>query len=260
MDRPLVVPKPTKLPTNAWTSERPTELAGAYRFACTVNANIGALQVAYREKITVPPPWTISTRSRPAARASFARVKIFAEPASGGKDVVSENTALGSSVPKEFIPGVEKGLESVLGSGALAGFAVVDLKMLLIDVAYHEVDSSALAFEIAACVTLRQALQKAGPSAARADHQGRSGDAGRLHRLCHRRPQLAARSDPGPGVARRCQRHQHHGAARQHVRLPQRARISLSRSRDTQSAIQSRRSCAFPPDDDRFPPAMAMRE
>ena len=70
---------------------------------------------------------------------------------------------VGGNVPKEFIPAVEKGLESVLGSGVLAGFPVVDLKVTLIDGAYHEVDSSALAFEIASRTALREALKKGGP-------------------------------------------------------------------------------------------------
>jgi elongation factor G len=73
-----------------------------------------------------------------------------------------ENEVVGGAVPKEFVPGVEKGLESVLGSGMLAGFPVVDLKVSLIDGAYHKVDSSALAFEIAARMALREALQKGG--------------------------------------------------------------------------------------------------
>jgi elongation factor G len=76
---------------------------------------------------------------------------------------VFENKIVGGSVPKEFIPAVEKGLESVLGSGVLASFPVVDVKVALIDGASHDVDSSALAFEIAARMALREALQKAGP-------------------------------------------------------------------------------------------------
>jgi elongation factor G len=121
----------------------------------------------------------------------FARVKIVAEPLPAGTDFVFENKAACGSVPKEFIPGVEKGLESVLGSGVLDAFPVVDLKVMLIDGAYHKVDSSACAFGIAARAALREALQKGGRVAARADHEGGSGDTGRLHRLCHRRPQLS---------------------------------------------------------------------
>jgi len=90
----------------------------------------------------------------------FARVKIIAEPLPAGSPFLFENKVVGGSVPKEYVPGVEKGLESILGSGVLAGFPVVDLKVTLIDGDYHEVDSSALAFEIAARAALREALQK----------------------------------------------------------------------------------------------------
>jgi elongation factor G len=92
----------------------------------------------------------------------FARVKIAATPTEPGTGFVFEAKVVGGSVPKEYIPGVEKGLESVLGSGVLAGFPVVDLKVELIDGAYHDVDSSALAFEIAGRAALREALQKGG--------------------------------------------------------------------------------------------------
>ena len=90
----------------------------------------------------------------------FARVKIVVEPNEPGAGFVFESKIVGGNVPKEYIPGVEKGLESVLGAGVLAGFPVVDLKVQLIDGAYHEVDSSALAFEIASRAALREALQK----------------------------------------------------------------------------------------------------
>src|SRR5262249_3740532 len=90
----------------------------------------------------------------------FARVKIVAEPTEPGHAFEFENKVVGGTVPKEFVPGVEKGLESVLGSGVLAGFPVVDLKVSLVDGAYHGVDSWALAFEIASRGALREALQK----------------------------------------------------------------------------------------------------
>jgi elongation factor G len=90
----------------------------------------------------------------------FARVKIAVEPLPPGTGFVFANKVAGGAVPKEFIPGVEKGLQSVLGSGVLAGFPVVDLKVALVDGASHDVDSSALAFEIASRAALREALQK----------------------------------------------------------------------------------------------------
>ncbi len=129
-----------------------------------VDANIGAPQVAYREKITKPVTIDYTHKKQSGGSGQFARVKIVAEPGEPASGFEFESKIVGGAVPKEFIPGVEKGLESVLGSGVLAGFPVVDLKVSLIDGAYHDVDSSALAFEIAARAALREALQKGGPA------------------------------------------------------------------------------------------------
>jgi elongation factor G len=128
-----------------------------------VDANIGAPQVAYREKITRPATVTYTHKKQTGGSGQYAEVKIVAQPLPpGGENFVFENEIVGGAVPKEFVPGVEKGLESVLGSGVLAGFPVVDLKVSLVDGKFHEVDSSALAFEIAARMALREALQKGG--------------------------------------------------------------------------------------------------
>jgi elongation factor G len=127
-----------------------------------VEANIGAPQVAYREKITRPVTVDYTHKKQTGGSGQFARVKITVAPGEPTSGFTFENEIVGGVVPKEYIPGVEKGLESVLGSGVLAGFPVVDLKVELIDGAYHDVDSSALAFEIAARAALREALQKGG--------------------------------------------------------------------------------------------------
>jgi len=128
-----------------------------------VDANIGAPQVAYREKITKPVTVDYTHKKQPGGAGQFARVKIVAEPLPPAGGFLFENEVVGGTVPKEYVPGVEKGLESVLGSGVLAGFPVVDLKVMLVDGAYHDVDSSALAFEICARAALREALQKGSP-------------------------------------------------------------------------------------------------
>src|SRR5713101_4274130 len=128
-----------------------------------VDANIGAPQVAYREKITRPATVDYVHKKQTGGHGQFARIKIVAEPNTPGAGFAFENEIVGGTVPKEYIPGVEKGLESVLGSGVLAGFPVVDLKVTLVDGAYHDVDSSALAFEICARAALREALQKGSP-------------------------------------------------------------------------------------------------
>ena len=128
-----------------------------------VDANIGAPQVAFREKITQKVEHDYTHKKQTGGSGQFAAIKIIAEPTPPGTPFEFENEIIGGAVPKEFIPGVEKGLESVLNSGPLAGFPVVDLKVALIDGKYHDVDSSALAFEICARQCLREALQKARP-------------------------------------------------------------------------------------------------
>jgi len=128
-----------------------------------VDANIGAPQVAFREKITHRVEHGYTHKKQTGGSGQFAQIKIIAEPTQPGTPFEFENEIVGGAVPKEFIPGVEKGLESVLGSGVLAGFPVVDLKVTLIDGKYHDVDSSALAFEICARQCLKEALQMAKP-------------------------------------------------------------------------------------------------
>jgi elongation factor G len=128
-----------------------------------VEVNVGAPQVAYRETITRRATVDYTHKKQTGGSGQFARVKIVAEPQQKGTGYAFENQIVGGAVPKEFIPGVEKGLNSVLTSGNLAGFPVVDIKVSLVDGAYHEVDSSAIAFEIAGRSALRDALGKAGP-------------------------------------------------------------------------------------------------
>jgi len=125
-----------------------------------VEVNVGAPQVAYREKITKSVDVDYTHKKQTGGTGQFARVKITVEPNEPGKGFEFESKIIGGAVPKEYIPGVEKGLNSVLGAGVLAGFPVVDMKVALTDGAFHEVDSSALAFEIASRMALRDALRK----------------------------------------------------------------------------------------------------
>jgi elongation factor G len=127
-----------------------------------VDANIGAPQVAYRETLTKKFEIDYTHKKQTGGTGQFARVKFVVEPNEVGKGYLFESKIVGGAVPKEYIPGVEKGLESVMNSGPLAGFPVVDVKVQLIDGAYHDVDSSALAFEIASRAAFREALQKGG--------------------------------------------------------------------------------------------------
>jgi elongation factor G len=128
-----------------------------------VDANVGAPQVAYRETISKPYQEDYTHKKQSGGSGQFARVIIDFEPLEPGSGFVFENKTVGGSVPKEYIPGVQKGLESMLGSGVIAGFPVIDFKATLVDGAYHDVDSSALAFEIAARAAFREGLAKAGP-------------------------------------------------------------------------------------------------
>jgi elongation factor G len=128
-----------------------------------VAANIGAPQVAYREKITRTVTKDYTHKKQTGGTGQYAKVKLVLEPLPAGTGFEFESKVVGGNVPKEYIPGVEKGIESVLGSGVLAGFPVVDLKVSLIDGGYHEVDSSALAFEIASRSAMREGLREGGP-------------------------------------------------------------------------------------------------
>ena len=127
-----------------------------------VEVQVGAPQVAYREAITRKVTKDYTHKKQTGGTGQFARVILEIEPNEAGAGNAFESRIVGGSVPKEYIPGVEKGLNSVLTSGPLIGFPVVDLKVALIDGAYHEVDSSAIAFEIATRAAMREAFENAG--------------------------------------------------------------------------------------------------
>jgi elongation factor G len=128
-----------------------------------VEANIGAPQVAYRETITREAEVDYTHKKQTGGSGQFARIKIVIEPNEPGAGFSFESTIVGGSVPREYIPGVQKGIESVMTSGPLAGFPMVDIKAKLIDGAYHDVDSSVLAFEIAGRAGFREAIAKGNP-------------------------------------------------------------------------------------------------
>ena len=127
-----------------------------------VEANIGAPQVAYRETISVEAEVDYTHKKQSGGAGQFARVKMVITPTETGEGYSFESKIVGGVIPKEYIPGVEKGIQSVMDSGPLAGFPVIDFKVSLIDGAYHDVDSSVLAFEIAGRAALRDGLRKAG--------------------------------------------------------------------------------------------------
>lgn len=128
-----------------------------------VEANVGAPQVAYRETLTKPTTVDYTHKKQSGGAGQFARIKLEFEPSEPGEGYQFESKIVGGSVPKEYIPGVEKGLLSSMASGPVAGFPVIDFKIRLVDGAYHDVDSSVMAFEIAARAAFREGAVKAGP-------------------------------------------------------------------------------------------------
>ncbi len=125
-----------------------------------VEANIGAPQVAYRETLGRRAEIDYTHKKQTGGTGQFAKVTLVFEPLPPGSGFVFENEIVGGVIPKEFIPGVEKGIKSVMNSGPLVGFPVIDFKVSLIDGSYHDVDSSVLAFEIAARAAFREAAEK----------------------------------------------------------------------------------------------------
>ena len=127
-----------------------------------VEANIGAPQVAYRETITCEAEIDYTHKKQSGGSGQFARVKIIFEPNTKSEEFEFVSKIVGGNVPKEYIPGVEKGIQSVMDNGPVAGFPMLGVKATLMDGAYHDVDSSVLAFEVASRAAFREGAQKAG--------------------------------------------------------------------------------------------------
>jgi elongation factor G len=127
-----------------------------------VEANIGAPQVAYRETISREVEHSYTHKKQSGGSGQFAEVKMLISPTEPGEGYSFESRIVGGSIPKEYIPGVEKGIKSVMDSGPLAGFPVIDFKVALLDGKFHDVDSSVLAFEIAGRMGMREGMKKAG--------------------------------------------------------------------------------------------------
>jgi len=127
-----------------------------------VEANIGAPQVAYRETIGHAVEHSYTHKKQSGGSGQFGEVKLSIMPTEPGEGYSFDSKIVGGAVPKEYIPGVEKGINSVMDSGPLAGFPVIDFKVELLDGKFHDVDSSILAFEIAARMCMREGMRKAG--------------------------------------------------------------------------------------------------
>ncbi len=127
-----------------------------------VEANVGAPEVSYRETITASHEVNYTHKKQSGGAGQFARVKIVFEPGEVGSGFVFDSKIVGGNVPKEYIPGVEKGIRQIMDTGVVAGYPMIDFKATLIDGAYHDVDSSVLAFEMAAKSAFREGMPLAG--------------------------------------------------------------------------------------------------
>ncbi|WP_373087670.1 elongation factor G [Sneathiella sp.] len=127
-----------------------------------VEANIGAPQVAYRESITKLAELDYTHKKQSGGSGQFARIKLVVQPGEPGAGFTFSDSITGGSVPKEYIPGVEKGVKDIIETGVLAGFPLIDVDVKLVDGAYHDVDSSVMAFEIAGRAAMREIARKAG--------------------------------------------------------------------------------------------------
>ena len=188
-----------------------------------VEANVGKPQVAYRETLrrTVD-KYDYTHKKQTGGSGQFAKVQIKVEPLvdaenAGGYEFV--NAVSGGRIPKEYIPAVDAGCQEAIQFGVLAGYPMVDVKVTLLDGAYHDVDSSEMAFKIAGSMAFKEAARQGGPGPHGADHGGRGDHARGQHGRRHRRPELSSWTDPVHDRARR-QPHRHRsGAAVGDVRL-----------------------------------------
>jgi elongation factor G len=128
-----------------------------------VEANIGAPQVAYRETISKPFTMDYTHKKQSGGAGQYARIIVEFSPQAPGEGFLFENKVVGGNVPREYIPGVEKGISSAMDNGVIAGFPTIDFKAVLTDGAYHDVDSSVMAFEIAGRAAFREGIKQAGP-------------------------------------------------------------------------------------------------
>ena len=176
-----------------------------------VSANAGAPQIAYRETVTKAAEGEGKFIRQSGGRGQYGHACITLAPNERGKGVEIENKIVGGTIPKEYIPAVEDGIEEAIAGGVLAGYPVVDVKVAIVDGTFHEVDSSELAFKMAGIFAFKEAAKKASPYPARADHEGGSHHAGRVPGRSAGRPEPAPRQDcPHRGQGR----HDHRDCAR----------------------------------------------
>ena len=207
-----------------------------------VDANIGAPQVAYRETLSKRSEINYTHKKQSGGSGQFARVVMTFEPSGPGGGSSFESKIVGGAVPKEYIPGVEKGVNSVLTSGVLAGFPVVDVKATLVDGAYHDVELVGARLRDRRSRRIPGGVAEGRVGSARADHEGGSRHSRGAHRLRDGRSFVPPRSRFGSGHARQRRRHQRDGAAIKHVRLRQSVALGHSGPRQLHNAVRSLRA------------------
>ena len=207
-----------------------------------VEANVGAPQVAYRETLSRPVSIKYTHKKQTGGSGQFAEVSIDFEPLAPGSGFVFENDVVGGSIPKEFIPAVEKGLKAQKESGLLAGFPVIDFKATLDGRQVPRGGLQRAHLRHRGARGVPRARGQGRREAARADHEGRSRDAGGFPRWRHRRSQLTPRPGAGHRLQRQCTGRDRHGPARQHVRLHQHAALHVPGSCAVFDAVRSLRA------------------
>ena len=209
-----------------------------------VEANVGAPQVAYRETITREAQIDYTHKKQSGGSGQFARVKLVFVPGEKGSGFLFENKVVGGTVPKEYIPGVEKGLKSAIQNGVIAGFPMVDLVGPAGRRRLPRGRQLGAGVRDRLARRLQGGRRQGGPAAARAGDAGRGGDARGLHGRHHRRPEQPPRPDHRHGAARQRPGDQRHGAAGHDVRLRQHAALAQSGPRAVHHALRPLRACA----------------
>ena len=202
-----------------------------------VEANVGAPQVAYREYLKKPVDIDYTHKKQSGGSGQFGRVKVTVKPGERGSGYLFFDEIKGGNIPREYIPSVEKGFKETAETGSLIGFPIIDFEVHLTDGAYHDVDSSALAFEICARGAMREAAQKAGITLLEPIMKVEVVTPGGLSGRRHRRHEQPSRPDPGHGQPRQCADGRGHGPTGEHVRLREPAPFVHAGARAVQHAV-----------------------
>ena len=209
----------------------------------SVGANVGKPQVAYHETIRQTAQFDYTHKKQTGGSGQYARVKLRVEP-NPGKGFEFDNEVTGGNIPKEFIPAIQKGVVEALEHGILAGYPMSDVKVIVFDGDYHDVDSSEMAFKICASICVKEAAAQGQAGVARAGDARRSGGAGRIHGFGERQLDFAARRARRHRDSGQHAHHQSDGPVVGNVRLRDRAAFAHARARGVHHALRQVRGSA----------------